>query len=524
LFLFHLGFLASIFSIGARAGSFVAAAVVTLLCVAWGLPNYFAGLPSWYNLGLAIFGTHAAIKYSETNRLGWIFLAGVLGGLSCLFKVAGIYLLLALFVFVLQWNRLATGAAGASSDTPRPVWVVLVALAVPIVFLLAVTWSRLGVMEVLYFILPATVVCAFVGWHEVTGSPRPSLGETVRSVLCLAAGAALPVALFLVPYVLRQDIYSVYRGLFVLPQLRFDFAFHPVPPAFTLLAAVPAAAVVCVPLFFRIRAAVWVPVVLAVCLAVLLPFGSEAPIYRVVWYSVRPLGPIAAVLLCILLVRRRMDPSIDAERKRLMFLMAAVAAFHSVIQFPYAFGVYFYYAAPPILLALLFLSSLASTSWARVQLCLALFYIAFGMLWLNTANVRSTGVRYTRSEAKDVLLPERANLRVSEADKAVYEALVSVINELAGDDPYIMATPDCPEVYFLSRRKNPTRVFYEFFDPAKPTPEQLLATLASKGVKVVVLNGSPEFSAGVSQELYGRLAEAYPEHVDIGWFRVLWKT
>ncbi len=525
LFLFHLGFLASIFSIAARAGSLPAAALITLLCLAWGPPNYFAGLPSWYNLGFAIFGIHAAIKYVETDRLGWVFLGGFLGGLSCLFKVAGLYLLLALFVFLIYRERVASEAGEDASGAPsRPEWLVIAALVGPIAFLLAITWTRLGVMEVLYFILPGVVVCALVAWNEVrqTSIAGPSLGKTMRSILCLAAGAATPVALFLIPYILRNDVYSVYRGLFILPQLRFDFAFYPVPPAFTILAAVPPLIAVCVPLFMRARVRIWMCVAVAICLAAILLFGSETPIYLAVWHSVRPFGPIAAILLCAALVQR--DAELGAERKQLLLLMAAMAAFLSVIQFPYAFGLYFYYAAPPILLALLFALSLVSGSWTKVQVCFALFYVSFGVLWLNTANMRKTGVSYERSEAQDVLLPERVNLRVSEADKAVYEALVGVVREVAGDDPYILATPDCPEVYFLSEKKNPTRVFYEFFDPEKPTPQQLLANLASKGIRVVVLNGSPEFSEQVSKELFGLLSDAFPEHVDIGWFRVLWKT
>lgn len=521
LFLFHLGFLASIFAIGARAGSLGGAALVALLCVAWGVPNYSAGLPSWYNLGLAIFAIHATVKYIETNRPGWVFLAGFLGGLSCLFKVAGIYVLLALFVFLIYRGQIAAEPAGERSPA-RP-WLILVALVAPVVFLLGITWARLGVMEVVYFILPATVACGLVAWNELrqTGAPKPSLTATVRPILVLAAGAILPVVVFLLPYVLRNELYSVYRGLIVLPQLRYDYAFIPVPPPLTLLAAIPPALVVCIPLFTQLRCGVAMPALAAVLLVVLLAFGAEQPVYRTVWYSVRPLGPISAVLLCVLVYRHS---TLGVDRKQLLFLMSVMAAFLSVIQFPYAFGVYFYYAAPPIVLALLFAASLARGSWTWVQLCFVGFYIGFGALWLNTANVRATGDTYVRSEATELLLPARANLRVSEADKAVYEALVGVVGELAGDDRYILATPDCPEVYFLSRRQNPTRVFYEFFDPERPTPEQLLADLTRKKIRVVVLNGSPEFSGHVSKELYDLLAEAYPEHIDVGWFRVLWKT
>src|SRR5262249_42570289 len=131
---------------------------------------------------------------------------------------------------------------------------------------------------------------------------------------------------------------------------------------------------------------------------------------------------------------------------------------------------------------------------------------------------------YLRSDADQLLLPARANLRVRGTDKQVYETLVQLIDRLAGNDPYILATPDCPEVYFLSRRKNPTRVLYEFFDPVQPTPRQLLEQLTAKGVRVVVLNTRPEFSQPVSHELYATLTRVYSRSADVGWFRVLWRA
>ena len=158
-----------------------------------------------------------------------------------------------------------------------------------------------------------------------------------------------------------------------------------------------------------------------------------------------------------------------------------------------------------------------------MQIGLLLFFLAFGVLWLNTGTVQATGVLYLRSDADRLLLPERANLRVRERDKEVYETLVHLIDLLAGQDRYIMAMPDCPEVVFLSRRKNPTRVLSEFLDPTPPTPWELLDHLTSMGVRVVVLNSRPEFSRPVSHELYATLTEVYSQYVDVGWFRVLWK-
>jgi dolichyl-phosphate-mannose-protein mannosyltransferase len=527
LFVFHLGFLASLFSIATRAARPPVAALFTLLCLSWGLPNYFAALPSWYLLMFAIYGTHATVRYVETEREGWVVLAGFVGGVSCLFKVAGVYYLLALLLFLVYREQLrAEGAGVARSRSLATSLSVLLVLACPVILLLGLTWARLDAMEAIYFVLPGTAVCLLLAWNELRSNDagHQRLRRTARAFLHVGLGAAAPVLVFLVPYLLRNDLHSLYRGLFVLPQRRYDFAFYPLPPPWALLATLPIAAIVCLPIVWRPRAS-WVVVgAVIVPMAAVVSFGFEQPIYRWVWYSVRPLGPFAAMLTCALPLLGRREPAPTMAQRQLLFLMGAMAAFVSVVQFPYSFGVYFWYAAPPIALAILFATTYAHpTSWSRIHLCLLLFYLAFGVLWLNTGNVRTTGVLYLHSDADQLLLPERANLRVRGSDKEVYETLVHVIDRLAGGDPYIMATPDCPEVYFLSRRKNPTRVLHEFLDPVKPTPRQLLEQLTTKGVRVVVLNSRPEFSQPVSHELYATLTEVYSQHTDVGWFRVLWK-
>src|SRR5712691_8772271 len=50
-------FSAATFGIARRLGPAWLAALLALLAAAWSVPNYFAGLPSWYNLFLAAFAT-----------------------------------------------------------------------------------------------------------------------------------------------------------------------------------------------------------------------------------------------------------------------------------------------------------------------------------------------------------------------------------------------------------------------------------------------------------------------------------
>src|SRR5687767_10839013 len=59
LLLSFLLFVATLYSLALKVAPPLVAGLVTLLGVAWSVPNYFAGVPSWYNLFLATFGTFA---------------------------------------------------------------------------------------------------------------------------------------------------------------------------------------------------------------------------------------------------------------------------------------------------------------------------------------------------------------------------------------------------------------------------------------------------------------------------------
>src|SRR5437867_9252682 len=100
LYLFFLAFVPALYGIALRFAPPLIAGAVTLLGVVWSVPNYFAGLPSWYNLFFATFGTLALIRHIETDQFKWLFIAGLCGGLSFLAKVSGLYYMVAVFLFL----------------------------------------------------------------------------------------------------------------------------------------------------------------------------------------------------------------------------------------------------------------------------------------------------------------------------------------------------------------------------------------------------------------------------------------
>ena len=129
-----LAFVPLVFAIARRALSPWLAAAVTFTCVAWTVPNYFASMPSWYNLFLAALGAWALLRHIESGRLSWVFLAGIAAGLSVLVKIIGLYDVAAVLLF-LAWreqtlqssSRRGLGGAakhrvrGAQNGAGRPV-------------------------------------------------------------------------------------------------------------------------------------------------------------------------------------------------------------------------------------------------------------------------------------------------------------------------------------------------------------------------------------------------------------------
>ncbi|MEA1927778.1 MAG: hypothetical protein U9N73_06190, partial [Candidatus Auribacterota bacterium] len=71
LLFFSLVFIGAVYRIASRVASPIIAGFITLLCLSWSLPNYFAGLPSWYNLFFTTFGILTLLKYLETRVKYW---------------------------------------------------------------------------------------------------------------------------------------------------------------------------------------------------------------------------------------------------------------------------------------------------------------------------------------------------------------------------------------------------------------------------------------------------------------------
>ncbi len=527
LLAFALAFVCALYVLASRIAAPPLAAALSIAGVAWSLPNYFAALPSWYVLFLWTFGGVFLSAYARRRRAGWLVAAGACAGLAFLAKTPGILLLAAAFLFLVFDDQALAAREPPAQPSRSLLWPLAGALVLFLAGLLALVARQLGPMEVLLYLVPSAALSGLLLRQEARlagGAPRAR--RLLARGLALAAGAAVPIALFLVPYALSGSLDDFWRGTFVLPQRRFDHASFPLPPVWTAAAALPLAIPLALPSAFgRLRP--WILGGAAIALGgVLLALAGREPVYRAIWYAVRPLTPFAVVLGCVTLSRR---PLPELAEARDGFLLLGLASLVGLLQYPYAFSVYFCYTAPLVLLATAWTvreRGRAPLAWLYVP-TLA-FFAAFALLWLNTGWVRTIGGTWVASPPSRPLELPRAGIEVPLYDGAVYEALVAEIDRHAAPGEFIYAAPDCPEVYFLSGRRNPTRTFYDVFDEDAAQPAlregRLLRTLSERGVRVVVLSASPEFSPRVAPGLVEELARRYPMMRTVGHFLVMWRT
>ena len=233
----------------------------------------------------------------------------------------------------------------------------------------------------------------------------------------------------------------------------------------------------------------------------------------------------ALIAGCLLLAR---VPEVSPRRRQQLFLVLAMGATFSLVQFPYAHGIYFCYAAPWVVLALTAVVLAQPRAPRRLFLAVLVFYALFAVLWLNRGYVRHLGFAYTHVEQETEMGLERGGLRISLPLALFYRQLVGHVQARSADGAYVYAAPDCPEVYFLAGRRNPTRTFYDFLDhdfgvdpPGRR--QRILRLLDERGVDVVVLNWEPEFSLGVQRDLGAALQERYPQSVQLPPFTVHWR-
>jgi hypothetical protein len=481
---------------------------VTALGVAWSLPTYSAAMPSWYNLFFATFGMAALLRHVETGQRRWVVAAGLVGGLSCLVKVIGLYYVAAALLFlVFREAALHPATPGRPAMRWQPYPLAVGAGLLGFVALLGwLVHRQLDAAALFHFVLPGAALAA-LAYRECTATDAPTgqrFSALLRLVAPFALGLVIPLAVFILPYLWTSSVAALWHGVFIAPMRRFDFAARGLPGVATALAAVPVAALLGIVPQWRVPAPRAVLGTLLVALLAFLVLSRHA-----VWYSVRPLLPLTVLAGVWQLSRPGPDRSPVAREQE--FVVLSVAALVSLVQFPFGAPIYFAYVAPLAGLAALVVVAAEPQRLHRFPAAVLALYLVFAVV--NT---------HPSHEPTAPLALARGGLVVPSRDVARYDSLIGLLRAHAAG-AYTYAAPDCPEVYFLAGLRNPTRTIWDFFDDSAGRTARVLRALDDHGVTALAIDTRPAFSRPMSPEFLDSLARLYPSRQPLDGFLVRWR-
>ncbi|MBZ5527187.1 MAG: glycosyltransferase family 39 protein [Acidobacteriia bacterium] len=533
LFLFFLAWVPVVFFLARECMGDVAAGGVTLLAAAWSVPLYPAGLPSWYNLFFATFGAAALFRFVKKPWWGWLFVAGLCGGMSFLIKNVALYYVAGVLLFLVYREQSENGARseGEGKSSSGYSGFVVAALAGFVVLVVALVHVRMGAAELVYEVLPAGALSWLLVARELSWGKCPRAGSRERFAALrrmtgpFLGGVLVPVALFLIPYFRAHALGAFFSGVFLLPAKRLMGAFMRPPEAGMLLPALAFAGLLA--LGYRVsgrwRLAVSGMALLGWGYLLWMSFSKEA-VYALVWHAVR--GSIPVVTLAgagVLWHLGRVRGLAGEEQQQRMMILLSLGALCSLVEVPFAAPVYFCYVAP---LAALGAGAVLAALARPPRLVLAsagIFVTLFAVLVVRPGDLFHMGRKYEAdAQIARLELPRGGGLKVSEADAEVYEELINVMQE-HGEEKEVLAGPDSPEVYFLGGFENPRRDLFEMFEDVKEYQESTERLLEEGTIKVVVINGKPGFSPYLGEVLQREAEKRFPQSRRVGKFEIRWR-
>jgi len=498
-----------------------AAAAVVLVAVAWGFPNYFAAMPSWWILIGALSATWLTLGHLKTGSLAALAVTGVIVGVCFTIKQTGIYLLIGLILVLAfeeqsrqptrsggrwYWASLGVRVFGLVALCGGLLWLVPPTSSAAVLLVLAAPMAALGLF----------VVCDEFRREETDALSR--VAYLARAVASLVGGALLPVAVMLIPYLASHTVGAWFHGVFVAPQSRHGFGTLDLPPLTYAWPLVPLVVALLASLsgHGKSRVAHWsARCAWAIGFALLVTVGRMES-YQLLWSSIRT-GVALLVVATLAQLWRGGETSRLAKMQ--LYTLAAMTACLSLNQFPFAAPIYLCFVAP--LAGLLLLGTLRSGG-ALEPLAIAALYTglgAFAVASLNAGYVANIGVGHTVARLSTPLGLSRASITTNAGEASLYGALVGTIERTGRKR--LHAFPDCPEVYFLTDSVSPMAAPFEFFEPK--SVREVARVWEAKAIDVVVINHGADFSPKPSEQLLEAARARFPNSQVAGRFEVRWR-
>jgi Dolichyl-phosphate-mannose-protein mannosyltransferase len=410
LLVFFVAWVPAFWYIAYKLSSTATASLLTLLAVVWSVPVYPSPLGSWYGLYFATFGTAALFRYIETRRSRWVFLAGILGGLSFLAKISGLYFLIAALLFLIFDEQNVQDEVQVREtyvpDVSYSVLLTLVLVGFDIMLLLLLR-NKADVTEAYHFAFPG-IALSFLLIAREWGVPRfpvpVRLWQMTGRVLPLLLGALLPVAFFLEPYATSGTLGKWFMAVMVAPIIGWQPSFHSAINPVGALCCVPLLAILAINSQVRSETLrIWAFTGISVLGALALDHSLRSPEFaRWVWVSAATAIPLTIIIGVVLLLG---GFSRGKQTSQLMLLMA-VAGLCSLVQFPFSVPFYFCFVVPLGILAFMAVANLVCGN-GRLLLLLpvAVFYLAFVTLQVLPTQIYSQGLSFRSVTPETITAP-----------------------------------------------------------------------------------------------------------------------
>jgi hypothetical protein len=518
LYVAFLLWLPAVYALARRVAPVIPSAATMALAAIWTVPNYPAAIPSWYILFLATWGALALAHYAESKHRRWLLTAGLVAGAAITLKVIGLYFVAATLLWLTFLER--DRAESATDGLPDRIYSVLVTYAlaafVYALYRFATHVPSSGTGALLHFVLPATLIAVFLVVREwrapVLLASRHRFAYLATMVAPFALGAVIPVALFLIPYVRSHSVHALIDGVFVGPQRRFTFASAPPPSPDTALFPALGWLLVLAPVKRTRAALAAVSVALATLLAAAWRGGA---IYADLWLFIQHSS------WCIVLAGVLTLPRVKSPARQYLALFLSLTALCGLVRIPYAVPAYEFYYAPFEILTVLAIAYLRPTGPGPVIAPFAAFLALFAV-GIVTPN------RYTYDGFPIVKHPDvplhiaRTGLMVPAPDAAEYEAVVRLVNLHVPPGAALYAAPDCPEIPYLTQRRNPTPTILDFLDDPSTHVANAVKAIEDPGTGGAVIYITPHQSPPLDPTISGAIRRRFPDSVAVGAFVVRW--
>jgi hypothetical protein len=493
------------------------AGLATWVALAWSFPNYFAGLPSWWLLICAVACVWAVIRHVETGQWRYVAAGGLAAGVAIAIKQTGVYLLVALVLSLLYAGR----GRGSSWFGRLNLLLRWTAAIIAIVSAAVILWPRILDAEALYLFLPAAACAVVLLLPAESVSTSSRVPAPLALVSVATAVAVLPLLCLLIPYVVQDRVWDFINGSILLPRKRLAFASWPMPGALAAVTGLPLMALVfAAPRFgfgsqaLLIKSLLWTFAIALPTLAL-----RDVASYQVIWQSSRAFAALLPLGICWSLVSGRVR---HTEQAAVLFAAAAMLAWTSLNQFPFAAPIYFCYVAPLAVIAAIAAASAGASLRRDTMLPWAVMLLLFALCSANRGYIYTLGAFHAPQRFNAALRVPRARLKLSSLDATVYRRLVfSIRQRLRGGQ--LIAGPDCPEVYFLAGAFSPSGTLFDFFSESGSGDNGSGDTGAWADGEVIVLNHAPHFSSAPSARLMESLRREFPRGERIGSFEVRWR-